>query len=270
MTKKKGRCPTGINGLDDLLCGGFPRGRTLLLSGSCGTGKSTFGVQYLINGIVKYNEPGVLVTLEEDPKELRSDMLGFGFDLQAEEDKGNLVIIDTSLSRMGFDPDESSGAPFEINPPKGSMSLLPDEFSLENIIEIIIKKTREIGAKRVIIDSLPALDFLLGSTVNIKHTIRQLILSMNYRLKAAGLTSILITEPSENEGFSKGISTHGVESYVADGVIIIHYSTLGTDAGRFLIIRKMRGTKHSEDVHPIVFTEGVGIKVLGAEDAYNI
>ncbi|MBU4266966.1 MAG: circadian clock protein KaiC, partial [Candidatus Altiarchaeota archaeon] len=60
------RCPTGIPGLDEVISGGFPRGRTILLTGACGTGKTIFGIQYLFNGITKYNEPGVLVLLEQN------------------------------------------------------------------------------------------------------------------------------------------------------------------------------------------------------------
>lgn len=244
------KCPTGIPGLDELLDGGFPRRRSILLSGSCGTGKTIFGVQYLYNGILQYNEPGILVTLEQNPKELKQDMLNFGFDLQKLENEGKLIIIDASLSRAGIriTSPESVISNFEI--PEGSTSLLPDEFNIERILEIIVSKAKWINAKRVVIDSLPALDFLVkGQDGGLRHMIRQMILAINYRLKANGLTSLLITETPETDG----ISAHDVESYVVDGVIILTVNE-ALDM-RTIKIRKMRQTEHSLKPRTIEFTE---------------
>ena len=266
----KERCPTGVPGLDKLLNGGFPRDRTILITGTCGTGKSTFGVQFIANGIKEYNEPGVLVTLEQDPKELKKDMLQYGFDLQRYEDENKLVIIDASLSRIGLKPrkEKISFQTPQFSQIPGSISLLPEEFNMEMLLEIIVSKAKRIDAKRIVIDSLPALDFLLkGSSHDIRQTLRETLIALNYRLKMEGLTTLLITEMSES---GDTLSAHGVESYVVDGVVVLYYSSIGAEAGRSLIIRKMRATKHSEDVHPIRFEEGIGIRVFEAEEAYGI
>ncbi len=270
MLDSGSRCPSGISGLDDLLNGGFPRSRSILVSGTCGTGKSTFGIQFIANGIKEFNENGILVSLEQDPREMKQDMMQFGFDLQRLEDEGKLIIIDASLSRMGLKPkkEKMSYQSTQFAQVPGSISLLPDEFNMEMLLEIIISKAKRIDAKRVVIDSLPALDFLLKeSNSDFRQGLRETLLAMNYRLKMEGLTTLLITEMAEQ---GEAISAHGIESYVVDGVIILYYISIGTEAGRSLIIRKMRATAHSEDVHPIRFVEGVGIKVLRAEDAYNI
>ncbi len=261
------RCPTGIPGLDELLEGGFPRQRSILLSGTCGSGKTTLAVQFLYKGITDYNEPGILISLEQDPRELKEDMTNFGFDLQKVEDEGKLIIIDASLARAGT----TKGDPFTTShlfsdDVERSRSLMPDEFDIERILDLVIEDAKEMGAKRVALDSLPALEFLLGnqSETQMKHTIRQLLLSINYRLKGAGLTTMLITEiPEEGPRTS---SAHGVESYVADGAINMYYTTMGMESGRNMIIRKMRGTEHSEDVHPLAFKKGVGIQILKSLD----
>lgn len=238
------RCPTGIQGFDDFLEGGFPRNRTILVSGACGTGKTTFGVQFLYNGVVEYDEPGILISLEQDPRELKQDMLMYGFDLQRLENEGKLVIIDASLSRMSFKPQKvalKAAAP-SLGQPAGSMSLLPDEFNMERILEIVVSKAKRIEARRVVIDSLPALDFLLKEREeeDIGHAIRQLIVATNYRLKMEGLTTLLLTETKEEDGM---ISAHGVESYVVDGVVVLGINeTLDI---RTIRVRKMRQTKHS-------------------------
>lgn len=257
------KCPTGIPGLDELLEGGFPRRRSILISGSCGTGKTIFGVQFLCNGIGKYNEPGILVTLEQNPKELKQDMLQFGFDLQKLENEGKLIIIDASLSRVGLrvTPPESVISNFGI--PEGSTSLLPDEFNIERILEIIVSKAKRINAKRIVIDSLPALDFLVrGRDGGLKHMIRQMILAINYRLKANGLTSLLITETPETDG----ISAHDVESYVVDGVIVLTLNE--TLDMRTIKIRKMRQTKHNLKPRTIVFTDK-GLEVWVKEEIFK-
>jgi KaiC/GvpD/RAD55 family RecA-like ATPase len=267
MVNLNRRCPTGIPGLDELLEGGFPRQRSILLSGTCGSGKTTFAVQFLYKGIVDYKEPGILISLEQDPRELKEDMANFGFDLQKAEDEGKLVIIDASLARAGTEKlDPFTSSHLFSDDVERSRSLLPDEFNIERILDLVVEDAKKMGAKRVALDSLPALEFLLGSQseTEMRHTIRQLLLSINYRLKNAGLTTLLITEiPEEGARIS---SAHGVESYVADGAINMYYTTMGMESGRNMIIRKMRGTEHSEDVHPLAFKKGLGIQVMKSLD----
>lgn len=246
------RCPTGIPGLDELLDGGFPRGRTVLLAGNCGTGKTIFGMEFLYNGITKYNEPGILVMLEQNVRHLKKDLLAFNLNLDELEDLGKLVIIDASLSKFSINDINMP------NPPRDrSFSLTSRELiETKEVVEIIVDTAKEIKAERVVIDSLPALDNLIKN----KDGVRDVMLSMNYRLQNAELTSILIDEVVDTK------PDYGIKSYIVDGVVRLHYTTTGPDAGRNLVIEKMRGTRHSENIHPIRFKEGEGIEVLGAEE----
>jgi len=223
------RCPTGIHGLDELLEGGFPRGRTIMLSGTCGTGKSTFGVQFLYNGIVEHNEPGILVVLEQDPMELKEDMLRYGFDLDRIEKEGKLAII---------------GAGIE------------EKIAWEELSVNIPEKADAIGAKRLVIDSLTAIGFLLEEMGG-KEDVRKIIMSLSNAAKKAGLTTMMITEVPEGTGM---ISMHGVESHIADGVIVltIHEAM----DSRKIVIRKMRSTKHSLTPQDMEFSND-GIRILG-------
>jgi len=224
------RCPTGIYGLDELIEGGFPRGRTIMVSGTCGTGKSTFGVQFLCNGIVQYNEPGILVLLEQDPAELKQDMLRYGLDLDTLEKGGKLAIISAGVE---------------------------EKMAWEELSVSIPEKAKEIGAKRVVIDSLTAIGFLLEE-MDGKEDTQKVILSLGTAAKHAGLTTVMITETPEG---MEDISMHGVESHVADGVI--HLTIYETVDKRKLIIRKMRGTKHSLTPRDIEFADK-GIRILDA------
>jgi len=221
------RCPSGIPGLDELIQGGFPRGRTILISGTCGTGKTTLAVQFLYNGIKEYNEPGILVTLEQTPEELKRDMLEYGFDLEKYEKEGKLLILDQDRVSADF----------------GS------------IADTIINEAKEIGAKRAVIDSLGAMDFVSGG----KYDVRKTLFTINKMLKDAGLTTLFIAEISHGR---EEISVHGVESYVLDGVIILTlHEALDS---RKIEIRKMRATKHSIKSREIEFTDK-GLVVISEE-----
>jgi len=240
------RTTSGIPGLDPLLGGGFLPGRSVLLAGSPGTGKTTFGLQFLCEGI-RQGEPAVALSLEEDPKMWREDMLNFGYDLKKLEEKDKLRIIDASLIKVALESDEK-------------FSLAPQEFDMNHILSKMIREARQIGAKRVLVDSLPALDILYRDD---PLAIRTDILKLNYLFKANNLTTMLISEISEGD---KSYSKHGVEEYIVDGVITLHYLSLGSQSGRTLVIRKMRGTQHSEDIHPLEFVSGKGMVVKRVED----
>jgi len=225
------RCPTGIYGLDELLEGGFPRGRTVMVSGTCGTGKSTFGVQFLYNGIVEHSEPGILVTLEQDPVELKQDMSRYGFDLDTLEKGGKLAIISAGIE---------------------------DKVAWEDLSVSIPEKAKEIGAKRLVIDSLTAIGFLLEEMGG-KEDVRKIVMSLSNSAKKAGLTTMMVTETQRG---SDATSIHGVESHIADGVI--HLNIHEAMDSRKMVIRKMRSTKHSLKPHDMEFSEK-GVNVLEVE-----
>ncbi|MBU4201694.1 MAG: hypothetical protein L6243_04265 [Candidatus Altiarchaeales archaeon] len=227
------RCPTGIYGLDELLEGGFPRSRTVMVSGTCGTGKSTFGVQFLYNGIVQNNEPGILVTLEQDPLELKQDMSRYGFDLDKLEKEGKIAIISAGIE---------------------------DKMAWEDLSVSIPEKAKEIGAKRLVIDSLTAIGFLLEEMGG-KEDVRKIIMSLSNAAKRSGLTTMMITETPEG---SEAISMHGVESHIADGVI--HLTIHEAMDSRKIAVRKMRSTKHSLKPHDMEFSEK-GVRILETEKA---
>ncbi|MFH1055592.1 MAG: ATPase domain-containing protein [Candidatus Altiarchaeota archaeon] len=240
------RVPTGVAGLDELMGGGLPRGRSILLSGTCGTGKTTLAIQFLHNGVLKYGENGILLTLEQNADEIRKDMLSIGVDLKKLETEGKLTIIDTSLSKFGI---KDYMSPSELK--EGSFTLRPGEFNIDNLLAVLTETARKMNAKRIVIDSLPALDYLLKDV----QDVRRILIQINYQLKISGLTTIIITEGEDEDGLSK----HGVEEYISDGVIVMRINeALDT---RTIKIRKMRITKHS--LKPTTFeltTSGVQIK----------
>ncbi len=247
------RVPTGIDGLDDMIEGGFPRGRTVLLSGGCGTGKSIFGLQFLYKGAVDYDEPGVYVTVDERPELTRQDMLRFGWDIASLEEQGKLVMLDLTGSKIGV----QTGEKYALN----------SALDIDRLVLKIMQTAGEIGARRLVIDSLPALGFHLKGEAEV----RNMILKLTYMIRKSDLTAVLISEvPEQTPGSGPMMfSKYGVEEYVADSVILLHYLGMGTDTNRTLYVRKMRGTKHIEDIIPMHITEA-GIKLVNPDEAFSV
>jgi KaiC/GvpD/RAD55 family RecA-like ATPase len=243
------RVKTGIIGLDELMEGGFPEKRSILVSGACGTGKTIFSMQYIYNGAVKYNEPGIYVTLDERPELIREDVMRFGWDLRKLEEKKLLSIIDGSVARIGMPSEEEFSLPMT-------------GFDLDKLLLEIMRVTKRIGAKRAVIDSIPALGFNFEN----ENETRKAILKLSYMLMRIGVTSIMTSEIQE--GAAK-FGRYDVEEYVVDGVIVLHYSGIGGGGtNRTVHIRKMRSTKHSEDLHPLTITKN-GVEIHGIEEAYD-
>jgi len=178
------RVKTGIEGLDQLLRGGFVPGSSVLVSGSPGTGKTSLGMQFLYNGITLYDEPGFFVTFEEFPEQIYRDALNFGWDLRRLEEEDKLKVLFTSPDLMQQDIQRQEG-------------LLPEMM-------------REIGARRVVVDSVSHFQSLAAGPAEF----REIIYGLINALKREGMTSLLIREIVETEAPGSGS-----EEYVADTVI---------------------------------------------------
>lgn len=247
MAEDFDRLPTFIPGMDDLIEGGFPRGRTMLVSGGTGTGKTIYAMQFIYNG-AKKGEAGIYVTLDERADLIRQDMHKFGWNLEELEEQGLLSIIDGSVAKIGMPSEEK-------------LSLPATGFDLDKLLLEIMRVAKKINAKRCAIDSIPALGFNFETT----HDVRKAVLKLSFMLMRSGLTSTIISEVEEG---SNQFGRYGVEEFVADGVIVLHYMGVGSQSNRTLHIRKMRATKHSEDLHPMEITKQ-GIAVKKIEEAFS-
>ncbi len=240
------RIPTGVAGLDELIEGGFPEGRSILVAGGCGAGKTILCTQFIYNGAKKYGDPGIYVTLDERPELLRQDMARFGWDIRKLEESNHLHIIDGSLARLGMPSEEDFSMP-------------STGFDIDRLLLEIMRVAKRTGAKRLVIDSIPALGFNYENENDVRNAIRKL----SYLLMRIGVTTLMTTEVGDQENkFGK----YGIEEYVVDGVLVLHYMGIGTRSNRTLHIRKMRATKHSEELHPIVIDDkGITIQKVGKE-----
>tara|TARA_B100000700_G_scaffold54974_1_gene58813 strand:+ start:2133 stop:2759 length:627 start_codon:yes stop_codon:yes gene_type:complete len=188
------KLPTGIEGFDDVCHGGLPNARSTLVSGTSGTGKTVFSLQYLHHGICNYDEPGVFVTFEESPLDIIRNAASFGWNLQELVDQNKLFILDASP-----DPDGQDVA--------GS-------FDLSGLIERISYAIRKFKAKRVAIDSITA----VFQQYDAIYVVRREIFRLIARLKEIGVTTVMTTERIDEYG---PIARYGVEEFVSDNVVIL-------------------------------------------------
>ncbi len=229
---------TLIEGFDDISHGGLPIGRTTLISGTSGTGKTLFASQFLYNGITQFDEPGIFVTFEESPADIIKNALSFGWNLQKFIDEGKLFILDAS-------PD-----------PEGQEVV--GNFDLSALIERIQYAIRKYKARRVSIDSVTA----VFQQYEAAGVVRREIFRLVARLKQVGVTTIMTTERVDEYG---PVARFGVEEFVSDNVIIVRNVLEGERRRRTVEVLKLRGTTHMKGEYPFTITnQGVNIFPLGA------
>jgi circadian clock protein KaiC len=232
---------SGIQGFDEILLGGIPKGRSIILSGPPGSGKSTFAMQFLYKGVKDYAEPGVYVTLSESPAEIRNNMKSYGWDIMKLERDGKLLLVDArpfSITEEGFVAPNESLYRGEAMP-------------FSHLTDMVLAGVRRAGAKRLVIDSVT---ILAMQYVN-KFYIRQGLMGMVQALSNQDCTSLLISETVQEEGKTP------TEWYIAPGVIVLHYTRKGDTMERAVQVIKMRGTRHGEEIYPARITEN-GFTVL--------
>ncbi len=239
------RVPTGIPGFDELCEGGLIKDRTYLLSGTSGTGKTNFAFQFLYSGITEYGENGIFVATEERPEQIRQNLSGFGWDLEALEDEGKLAIIDACSTKIGVPSQEQY---VDVRP-----------FDMRALLNQIIAIQDMSGAKRAVIDSSTSLGFHLQDPAKIRIE----LLKLSTTLEILGLTSFMTCETIDDTLYSR----FGVENFVTEGTIMLYNRRYENVRVRSMEIFKMRGSDHSKGIHPYEITSS-GIVIHPHEEVY--
>jgi len=226
---------TGILGFDEIAHGGIPEGRTTLLAGTSGSGKTIMAMQFLVGGL-HAGESGVFVTFEETPKDIIKNMKSFGWDLQKWVDDSKLAFVDASPSQ-----DEV---------------IQVGEFDLGAFLARILNAIDKVKATRVTLDSISA----LFPRYNDQAIIRRELYRITAKLKERGVTAILTAERVTEE--KEQIARFGVEEFVSDNVVLLHnyLDTVRGDRKRSVEILKFRGTDHeSQDTPILVLADGMNV-----------
>jgi circadian clock protein KaiC len=231
------KCPTGIQGLDEITDGGLPKGRPTLVCGSAGCGKTMLSMEFLVRGATEYGDPGVFIAFEETTNELAANFASLGYDLDALVAKKKLALDHVFIERSEI---EETG-----------------EYDLEGLFIRLGHAIDSIGAKRVVLDTLEALFSGLSNTSILRAELRRL-----FRwLKTKGVTAIVTAERGDGT-----LTRHGLEEYVADCVMVLDHRVDEQLSTRRLRVVKYRGTAHGTSEYPFLIDEK-GISVLPVTSA---
>ena len=217
------RAPTGIEQLDSMMEGGPLRGSVTLIKGAPGTGKTCLGLEFISRGITELNEPGLIVTFEHFPKKLLRDAASLGFDLQNMEKDNKLRILFTS-PEIFFEQAQAPGG-------------------------LLDTMVQELGAKRILIDSISHLERLARDPVKL----REVAFTFINALLRHGLTAMVTQEDPEITG-DMAAAQYGL-SYLVDAVIILRYVELDSSVSRALLILKQRASDHDKTIREFRVSE---------------
>ncbi len=231
------RLETGITGLDSLTGGGLPVGRTAVAAGAAGTGKTVLCTQYLAEGIELFDQPGVFVSFEESPADIRDNTTGFGWDIARYEAEKKWAFVDGSPKA---DQEET---------------FVGGDFDLAGLRTRILHSIKKINAQRVSIDSISSLFMRFPD----RGVIRRELLRLCNDLKSVGVTTVLTAEHLEG---ADRLTRHGVEEFVADTVMVLRNTPDLNRRRRTMEVLKMRGGRHNTGEYPFSISTPKGIDAI--------
>jgi circadian clock protein KaiC len=220
------KSPTGIAGFDSISDGGLPKGRPTLLCGAAGTGKTLFGIEFLVHGIEQFHEPGLLISFDEKPENMALNVASLGFQLDRLQQEGTLKMLRIDLDPRTF---EETG-----------------QYDLEPLFLRFGAAIDAIGAKRVLLDSID--NFFSAFTD--QATLRSEFKRMMHWLQGRGLTAIVTAERGDGS-----LTRHGIEEYIADCVVELNSRIAQQTYSRLIHIAKFRGSSHCTDEVPFLITK---------------
>ncbi|MDP2301357.1 MAG: circadian clock protein KaiC [Ignavibacteria bacterium] len=226
------KSPTNIQGFDEITGGGLPKGRTTLVCGGAGCGKTLFAMEFLVRGATVYKEPGVFFSFEENEDELTANVASLGFDLKKLSSRKKILLQHIFIERGEI---ENNG-----------------EYDLRGLFVRFHEAIESIGAKRVVIDTIESLFSEISNHQELRTELRRLFIW----LKKKGVTSIITGERGNST-----LTRHGLEEYVSDCVILLDHRVSEQSSIRRLRVVKYRGSTHGTNEYPFLIDED-GFSVL--------
>jgi KaiC/GvpD/RAD55 family RecA-like ATPase len=243
------RTQTGIHGFDDLVEGGFPEESIILVAGSPGTGKTIFGMEYIVKGATQFNDKGMIVSFEQPREQLIEQAGQFGWDLEALEHQGSLIIQAMSLNTIKLD-----------------------------LINEVVNTAKHEGVRRLVIDSITSLTVNVpyfemmrdyqaqtkGYTLPVSADVmmRRYIYAVCETLRQAKISTLLLSEATHDN--EKVVTRDTVSEFACDGIVHLILDSMGTAFPRSLIIRKMRNTNNRDNAFSLEISKH-GLKLHAIE-----
>ncbi len=230
---------TGIPGLDSIVSGGLKQGRSIVVSGSPGSGKTTFGLQFLHVGAKDFDEPGVFITLAQNIEDIKNDCKSYGWDFDNLISKDKILMIDARPFKLN---DKSIG--------KDDSLYRGEQIPFEHLTKLILSSIKRIEAKRIVIDSITVLEMQYSDNFYIRQGLQGLVQALeNY-----GVTSILLSEVINENQISP-------EWFVSSGVIQLRHTRKQDTMERSIQVIKLRGVRHSDQIHLVELSDE-GLRVM--------
>lgn len=227
------RVPTGIRGFDQMIQGGFKKGSVNVVTGGPGSGKTTFAMEFLVNGTTFANDPGIYITFDETKDSIVDNMRAFGWDLERLEKESRVIIVEYS--------------------PQQLMKILTDGGGLlDNLMS-------KYGARRIVVDSVSTF-LMLNST---EFGRRELLMSFFRMLSKWDVTTVMINEQTPISGDEIGKATIPV-NFECDSIVQLYYThhDLAKSRIRYIEVFKMRGTNHVTKAIPFkIDSRGIDIQL---------
>jgi circadian clock protein KaiC len=230
------RIPSGIPGLETITRGGLPEDRVTLVAGTAGSGKTIFAAQFLAEGVLHHDEPGVFVTFEERPAVARRNLLSLGLTIEEWEAAGKWSYVDAA-------------------PQVGEHEVVVGQYDLSALVERVKHAVEGVGARRVAIDSVGA---LLHRYENVSAA-RNALFDLASQMQSMEVTTVMTAERLEDYG---PISRLGFEEFVADHVILLRNALENEKRRRTIEVLKLRGGAHLKGEHLFTIVDGEGIVVV--------
>jgi circadian clock protein KaiC len=230
--QKLAKCLTGIVGFDQITNGGLPKHNITLICGGPGSGKTLFGLDFMINGALTHNEPGVFMSFEETNEELYRDVASLNLDLGSLVSQGKILLEYVVLERR---------------------DIQAQDFNLEGILVRLEHAIDSIGAKRVVLDSVESLFAGIADPGLLRLEIKRL-----FRwLKGKRVTAFITSEPGPNGSYSR----QGLEEYISDCIIFLDNRVSDQHSIRRIRIVKYRGSSHGTNEYPFIISDD-GLSVI--------
>ena len=244
---------TGIYGLDEMVGGGFPKNRIILILGGPGAGKTILASQFLYKGITEFNENAIMVSLDEGKDHFYSEMMNFGWDFRKAEEEGKFGFIDaTRLSRVAMLKEKMM--------PEESHSLRGKQLPIDKLVEQLQEKIKEIDAKRVVMDTLASLFYRFLDPIERRTASVDLIEALSDLS-----TTTLVTTELAHLGLERKLLD---EEFLVHGVIMMQTLFSGGSTVRALQVEKMRGVSVNSNLVPYTIDRN-GLEVYPAMSLFR-
>jgi KaiC/GvpD/RAD55 family RecA-like ATPase len=244
---------TGIYGLDEMVGGGFPKNRIILILGGPGAGKTILASQFLYKGITEFNENAIIVSLDEGKDHFYSEMMNFGWDFQKAEEESKFGFIDaTRLSRVAMLKEKMM--------PEESHSLRGKQLPIDKLVEQLQEKIKEIDAKRVVMDTLASLFYRFLDPIERRTASVDLIEALSDLS-----TTTLVTTELAHLGLERKLLD---EEFLVHGVIMMQTLFSGGSTVRALQVEKMRGVSVNSNLVPYTIDRN-GLEVYPAMSLFR-